>query len=126
MEETKGSPARGSSPDTLERTLHNLPQPPAPDGLEERLISSIPQTLPARPRPLLPYLVMIAAAAAAMLLALAIFCAPPAKIDSQRTLRGNASLSSTSPLYIVLPKTDPYKETRPCDILPPLPDWYSP
>ncbi len=124
----------------IEAALRRLPQPRVPEHLQERLLQAIPKTLPAARPPwqVRWYQPALAAGIAAALIFGYLALSPRLReggpsvtsqkpgdavthVDGRQSAEPGA-LSNTSPRYIlgsevfVLPE-----ETRPCNVLPPLP-----
>jgi hypothetical protein len=118
---------------SLEAGLRRLPELEVPEALEAKLLATIPAGR-RRPTPRGVFRGRVAwgagalAAAAGLILAAILMSRtrppePPAESEPGRTLL--AGPNGVSPRY-VLPKPTHRsdEETRPCDILPPLPDWH--
>jgi hypothetical protein len=114
--------------DELEEQLRELPPPVPSAELEQRLLAHIPQVAARHAKPLLPArtIVVLATACAAIVmigiaLALQFGVDPPTARDSQPT----SPLIAPSPQLALDTDVSPgIQETRPCDVLPPLPDLY--
>jgi hypothetical protein len=114
---------RGFEP--LEAQLRRLPRPAVPEDFEAKLTAAIPASLPARVRRTLPKGFWRWAGGAGVAAAVVAVCAvrplfqgaPGAARRSEAVKSGGVNLLSSQ-----IAISDP-KETDPCDILPPLPDW---
>jgi hypothetical protein len=110
---TSGSSGEGP----LEDRLWNLSQPPAPPHLRAKILADIPAIRPARPtiwRIGWPWL----SAAAALIVVVGALLASRSLIDRNGRI---GRPRDTAPGHILEPITSHHeKETRPCDILPPL------
>jgi hypothetical protein len=98
----------------LLRRLRDLPPPPIPPGLEARLLADVPA--PGPPRRWWP---VLASGAVAAGVALAVVTRPRPEPDPPPA----QVLTLTRDVHPAFVQQAPsgYKETRPCDILPPLP-----
>ena len=114
-----------STPDprSLEERLRLLPLPAVPPHLRERILSAVP-SLPPRGKPARPALrgwslagLSATAAVALLALFLAFYRAGPSAVQEPMSAPSHPSV-----LYAAT--TDP-KETDPCCVLPPLPEWRS-
>ena len=117
----------GSDEQNLEKRLRDLPPPPIPDGLETRLLAGIPSAPPARapdPRSRKRRMALgaIGAIAAAILLAIVLIRAPD-RSSSRKILSKRATDRDVQARFIQ-PRPNP-RETRPCDIFPPLDSYAS-
>ena len=128
--ETKGKvKGEAVTPEGLEAELARLPRPQPPDGLEDALLAAIPATGPGgervsrvRTAPVAASAAVAAAAAGVIVGFIFLLKGHPSGTDAANT----RLLNQTSPRHVLgqVPAAN-YKETRPCDILPPLPDGHS-
>jgi hypothetical protein len=107
----------------LLRRLRDLPPPPTPPGLEARLLADIPaghaeRSVVGSPRLRRWTIAAGGALAAGVLLAFTLF-RQPHEPDSRRETM--ATPRDVAPGFVQRTSTPNYKDTRPCDILPPLP-----
>ncbi len=103
-------------PASLEAALRDLPRPAIPEGLRDRLVAAIPP--PALPRrwPAVP----LAVAASLLVVGLALRLGP----EPTRSRPRPSAPADTTPDFILEPAlARSTEETRPCDVLPPLPSW---
>lgn len=120
-----GKPEEETTLDALEAELRDLPPPEAPPGLEAKLLAAVPvakteSVLGRRRRWLALAAVGAAVAAAALIIA---YTFVPEKASSEEPPVRAALLNDTSPAYIVSTAISTHsEETKPWDILPPLPD----
>ncbi len=117
--------SRDSTPDPrpLEERLRNLPPPAVPPYLRERILSAAPRFQPAPKRVRRALWWSVAGSSAAAAAVLAAFLLP---LDRAGRLPATREPATAPPDYHVLyaATTDP-KETDPCYVLPPLPEWRS-
>ena len=101
---------------SLESALRDLPRPSVPEGLCERLVAAIrPPAAPRRwPAPTM--------AVAAALLVVGLALRPGPEPTRARPKPRPSAAADTSPSFILEPAlARSTEETRPCDVLPPLP-----
>ena len=105
---------------TLEQSLRRLPPPPVPATLERRLLEAIPAAAPNAGFRRWP-LAAAAGVAAAIAVAASLHSLGPSTAPHALPLHTPVAHSpaETAP-GAALPRAD-LSETRPCDILPPLP-----
>ena len=114
--------ARRHRPGTasLEAALRGLPRPTVPEDLPGRLIAAIPVS-PGAARDRSARLAPTMAVAAALVVA-TLLIRPRPDLAGARPMP--SGLADTSTCFILEPALTPStEETRPCDILPPLPSW---
>jgi hypothetical protein len=114
-----------SKQEPLEEQLRRLPKPKAPDGLEAKLLAAIPvQTAvpKAAPPKIRRWLAgaAIAVAAAGILFCLVSQLRNPNVSQQPNSSNENPTVPSAPHSLAVINM----KETDPCNILPPLPDWH--
>ena len=105
---------------SLEAALRGLPRPEIPEDLPARLVAAIPvspeTTLGRSGRLAVPMTV-----AASLLVAALLFRFRP---DPAGAAPMPGAMADTSTCFILEPALTPStEETRPCDVLPPLPSW---
>ena len=100
----------------LEQQLRRLPPPAVPAGLEARLLAAAPDVA-RRPGNFRP--VRWAAPAVAAAVMAAVMLRPSSQNEQRQGATSFENARETAPL-VVLPTANS-SETRPCDILPPLP-----
>lgn len=108
----------------LKKQLRQLPQPRPPEDLEAKLLAAIPPVAAmasiARPRMWRWFTAAGTAAVAALLMCLLLPRGEAPKAARKPSpLSGSSRDDSATRLVII----NCLKETDPCDILPPLPDW---
>ena len=126
-QEDRHKPKHGSLK-PLEAELRRLPELEVPEALEAKLLAGIPSGRPAaasgrRPRWLgLAWSFAAAAVAAGLIMAVMTFwpAGPPERPGTFTT-----SAIQIRPIYVLGDRiTTHSKETRPCDVLPALPNWH--
>jgi len=117
--QTETSPELGP----LEKQLRRLPKPKVPEGLEARLIAAIPPAASAgrRHRAAIWRWVAGAGIGAAAVLALSVVLSDrhTGDVDRSPTVSNGGP---ANPVSVPLASNNT-KETDPCNILPPFPDW---
>ena len=128
MRREEGPSPPAQDPPSLEERLRRLPAPPVPPHLRERILSSAPRFRPerarARPAPDRARAARrwsLGAAAAAAALAAVLLSVDPA---ARRPVIREAAKAAAPPGVLYAASTDP-KETDPCCVLPPMPEWRS-
>ncbi len=111
----------------LEDELHRLPKVEVPETLEARLLAAIPRipTEMARWRRIRwrRWTIGVVSTAAAAALIVAAIMRPLHR--SAENFKESVGLpTKISPRYVLGDQITRSEETRPCDILPPLPDWH--
>jgi hypothetical protein len=111
----------------LARQLRRLARPITPPGLKQQLLAGIPakasrlETPTAEPIAVLRRLAMTGAAAAVVLVAAALYLLVNITGDKPNAPQVEpAILNDTRPSCVLGQTTDRAKETRPCDVLPPV------
>ncbi len=113
------SPGRGS----LEDRLRHLPQPSAPPQLRNRILAGIPIRLPTvRPSKPLVWRLSLAGLGVAAGILLLIVLLPRHMQGPHVPQRPVVPEKEPKSIVAYRVNTDP-KETDPCYILPPMPDW---
>ena len=112
---------------SLEDELRRLPKLEVPETLEARLLAAIPRmpTETARRRRIRWRrwtIGAVSAAAAAALIIAAVML--PLHRSTENFQKSMGVSTDTSPPYVLGDRITRSEETRPCDILPPLPDWH--
>jgi len=103
----------------LEAQLRGLPRPQVPPDLADRLIAKIP-TGRAAPRDAMPWRWVAVPLVAAAALLIVLLPQPRAR-DMARRVRSTTITTSKPDTDVIVRSYT--KETDPCNILPPLPDW---
>jgi hypothetical protein len=105
------------------RRLRDLPPPPTPPGLEARLLAGIPAGRAVGPAARKPRLrrwtIAAGSALAAGVVLTLVLIRSPHEPDSRRETM--ATPRDIEPTFVQQTSSPNYKETRPCNILPPLP-----
>lgn len=105
---------------SLEAALRSLPWPMVPEDLQARLVAAIPASAEvARDRS--RRLVLTMAVAAALVIAAVLNRPPSDRVGARPTPSATADTSTCFILEPALALST--EETRPCDVLPPLPSW---
>ncbi len=111
---------------SLETELRRLPKVEVPETLEARLLAAIPRmpTETARRRRIRwrRWTIGVGSAAAAAALIIAAVMLPLHR-STENFQKSMGVSTDTSPPYVLDDRITRSEETRPCDILPPLPNW---
>ncbi len=109
--------------EAVEAGLRRLPTPQVPEGLEARLIAAIPaHACVAKARVSRRWRWHFGAAAATAA-ALAVFVLWPRPRDPNLAQRPNAEKNASQGIDSAPNPSAELKDTDPCNILPPLPEW---
>jgi hypothetical protein len=113
------------SDEALEAALRSLPPVDVPMGIEGRLIAAIPRPLvvarPIRPSVWQRHWLAIGTAAAIVVAATVVFAL---RGESDKGPLANDSAGTRTPAEALAIHDIHSKEIDPCNILPPIPDWY--
>jgi ferric-dicitrate binding protein FerR (iron transport regulator) len=126
MDTADPSPRQRGALRTLSRRLRRLRCLEPPEDLQARLMARIPHgpAPSSAPRRSGTWRVWGGAAAGAVLLVVAVLGA--IRIAARNTNPSLAGAAAGTSVHTVLPAshTPATEETRPCDIMPPLPNWH--
>ena len=99
----------------LEETLREIPAPPVPDGLQKRLVAAIPQRVHGADKR--RWSVLRLSVAAAVLIGAILVSA---FMLSNKAREVKAGLLDNTSAHLMQTQATVMKETKPCDMLPPL------
>lgn len=99
----------------LEETLREIPAPPVPEGLQKRLVAAIPERVHGADRR--RWRVLRLSVAAAILVGAVLV---GAFMLLNRTGEVKAGLLDNTSAHLMQTQATVMKETKPCDMLPPL------